>query len=200
MSTPGDAVRERRRPRDFYIKPAAAGSAVDDTFLYLAAGEPRVQTVHARGWHYQLVTQPGPDIIGSYFAVLHGDVGDAALDLDVLRTPESDVAFTVSRGGAPARRFLQTNDSNTRRYEGCAPGHCHVLFVAITETSSSACPGKDNRIAILLDGDGSWRAFAVGGRATARHCNRKPASIEDIDGEAVLKDAASLCLHSQIIR
>ena len=153
--------------REVLIKPAPpAGNRIDDTFLYLAAGNLRVQTLHASNWHYQRVAQPSSDEPGSYFAVLHGDVGDATLDLDILRTPESDVAFMLSRAGKPGVRFLQTNDSNTRRFEACVPGRptaCQALFIAAPDAYKPPCPhpAPPGRIAILLDLAGNGRMFSI---------------------------------------
>jgi hypothetical protein len=176
--------------RELLIKPAPAGKAIDDSFLYLSPDAPKVQTVRARNWRYRLDPKVNHDVAGAYFAVLHGELGlprgDATITLDILRSPVSDVAFALTRGGKPTR-FQQTNDSNTRRFEACSGGKCQVVFTALSDVTST-CPNPDpsNRIAIRIDPDGSWHGYTADAKHRLLDRDCKVAYAYDYVGETKL--------------
>jgi hypothetical protein len=187
---------------EFIIKPAPMPGA--DTFLYLAPNNSAVQTVRARNWHYQLEATNN-DEAGSYFAVLHGELllpdGDATVDVDIVRSPESDVGLWLSRGHQPKVRFWQTNDANTSRFTACtsaaAGSQCQILFLAETETGSPCHSDPEGRIAIWIDLTGHWRTFTADDHGNLRDAQCKHAyDVEYVnDTKVVLKDASGTAVE-----
>ena len=190
--------------REYLIK-----TARDDTFLYLHDGEPQAQTVRTRNWHYQLaVGKPKPgDEAGSSEVWLHGDIllpqGAATIDVDVIRTPESDVGLWLTRAHEPRIRFWQTNDANTSRFKACAAAvadqrpRCQILYLAEANDPSTCTridPAHRMGMAIWFDLAGDWRAFSADdtGHLLDRDCKIAYAIDYVGDTKVVLKDLAGV--------
>jgi hypothetical protein len=189
--------------RDILIKPAPPTSGgTDDTFLYLAADDPRVHAVQARNWRYRLEPAPNADEPGTHFAVLRGEIllpqGPATLELDVVRSPVSDVGLSILRAGQPKLRFTQSNDSNTSRYQSCAgrPAKCQVLWIA-RSVAWQTCTSRPGGLAVVIDPAGSWRAFTLDDKNHALDRDCKSAyTLEQIgETKVVLKDATGKVLE-----
>jgi hypothetical protein len=185
-------------PDEFLIKPAQ-----DDSFWYLARDYP-VRTVTSRNWHYWLETRkltidaPFAGAIPSHDAVLRGELrlpqGVAIVDVDMLRSPVTEIGFTLLRERR-RERFWQTNDSNTRELKACTrpgtgPPRCQVLFIAAME-ERRGCRGTDTqRIAIWIDLANNWRHFTVDGKDQVRDRDCKIVyRIEHVDeNKVIVKD------------
>ena len=179
---------------EFLVRPAPGG---DDTFLDLVPTSAAVQTVRSGNWRYELVPED-PDEAGSYFAVLHGELqladGDATVDLDIVRSPESDIGMWLTREGKPRVRFWQTNDANTHRFEACTSAasgrRCQVLYLAWAEAratcAGAASPGS---LVIWFDLAGGYRAFTSDGdKLRDAGCNVAYAFEYLPDNKFVMKD------------